>query len=54
MKTHGKKYEAAAKFAPKWGRLHLKWGQALAKQGKADAARAQEGEQSPDGDPKAR
>ncbi|WP_411287976.1 hypothetical protein, partial [Phenylobacterium sp.] len=28
----------AAKLAPRWGRLHLKWGEALAKLGKADEA----------------
>ena len=30
----------AAKLAPRWGRLHLKWGEALAKLGKADEAGA--------------
>lgn len=40
-KGAGEAFAAAAKLAPKWGRLHVKWGGALAKQGKADEARAQ-------------
>jgi tetratricopeptide (TPR) repeat protein len=36
-----KKFAEAEKYAPSWGRLHLKWGQALAYTGKRDEARAQ-------------
>ena len=35
-----KAYTSAAKLAPRWGLLHLKWGEALAAQGKAEEARA--------------
>ena len=44
LREHAK--SAAAKFAqaqplaPRWGRLHLKWGEALARLGRAEAARA--------------
>ena len=31
----------ADKTAPRWGRNHLRWGQALARLGKTDEARAQ-------------
>jgi tetratricopeptide (TPR) repeat protein len=34
------KFTAAAQIAPHWGRLHLKWGEALAKMGKLDEARS--------------
>ena len=34
-----KKFEQAAQRAPRWGRLHLQWGMALAKLGKTDEAR---------------
>jgi Flp pilus assembly protein TadD len=34
------KFVAAEKLAPNWGRLHLKWGQALAYAGKPDEAKA--------------
>ena len=34
-----KKFETAAKYAPNWGRLHLRWAQALARQGKTAEAR---------------
>ena len=34
-------YAAADKLTPRWGRTHLKWGEALAKQGKRDEAKAQ-------------
>ena len=37
------RFSKAAQFAPRWGRLHLKWGEALAKLGKADEARAKWG-----------
>ena len=33
------KFAEAAPFAPQWGRLHLKWGEALAKLGNADEAK---------------
>jgi hypothetical protein len=33
-----RKYAEADNYAPNWGRNHLKWGEALAKQGKADEA----------------
>ena len=35
------KFAEADKYAPNWGRLHLKWGEALAYAGKKDEARAQ-------------
>ena len=35
------KFEEAEKYAPNWGRLHLKWGEALAYAGKKDEARLQ-------------
>ena len=35
------RFGAAAQYAPNWGRLHLKWGEALAGQGRAADARAQ-------------
>ena len=35
------KFEEAAKYAPRWGRLHLKWGEALSYLGRTDEARAQ-------------
>ena len=35
------KFEEANKYAPKWGRLHLKWGEALAYAGHKDAAKKQ-------------
>ena len=35
------KFAEAEKFAPNWGRLHLKWGEALAYAGKKDEAKAQ-------------
>ena len=35
------KFADAQRFAPRWGRLHLKWGEAFAKLGKPDEARAQ-------------
>jgi len=34
------KYAEANKYAPRWGRLHLKWAEALAKSGDAAGARA--------------
>jgi tetratricopeptide (TPR) repeat protein len=37
----GAAYAKAEPFAPKWGGLHLKWGEALAKLGKAEEAQAQ-------------
>jgi tetratricopeptide (TPR) repeat protein len=39
-KAAARLFARAAQFAPRWGRLHLKWGQALAAQGKSDEARA--------------
>jgi hypothetical protein len=33
------KYALAARIAPRWGRLHLKWAESLARQGKTDEAR---------------
>ena len=33
-------YAKAYPLAPKWGGLHVMWGEALAKLGKADEARA--------------
>ncbi len=36
-----RRFAAADALSPGWGRLHLKWGQALANLGKADEARAQ-------------
>ncbi len=35
-----KKFEQAQRLAPRWGRLHLYWGIALARQGKPTEARA--------------
>jgi Tfp pilus assembly protein PilF len=35
------KFAAADKYAPNWGRLHLKWGEALAYSGKPAEAKAQ-------------
>jgi cytochrome c-type biogenesis protein CcmH/NrfG len=35
------KFEEANKYAPKWGRLHLKWGEALTYSGKKDQAQKQ-------------
>jgi cytochrome c-type biogenesis protein CcmH/NrfG len=35
------KFAEAEKCAPNWGRLHLKWGEALVYAGKKDAAKAQ-------------
>jgi len=32
------KFVEAEKYAPNWGRLHLKWGEALAYAGKRDEA----------------
>jgi Flp pilus assembly protein TadD len=34
------KFAAAEKYAPNWGRLHLKWGEALVYAGHKDDARA--------------
>ena len=35
------KFAEAEKYAPNWGRLHLKWGEALVYAGKPDEAKAQ-------------
>jgi hypothetical protein len=35
------RFDEANKFAPHWGRLHLKWGEALVYAGKEDEAKAQ-------------
>jgi tetratricopeptide (TPR) repeat protein len=35
------KFEEAAKYAPNWGRLHLKWGEALFYAGRKDDAQKQ-------------
>ena len=35
------KFEEADKYAPNWGRLHLKWGEALFYAGKSDEAKKQ-------------
>jgi Flp pilus assembly protein TadD len=35
------KFTEAEKYAPNWGRLHLKWGEALGFAGRKDEARAQ-------------
>ena len=35
------KFAEADKYAPNWGRLHLKWGEALAYAGSKDEAKAQ-------------
>jgi hypothetical protein len=35
------KFEEANKYAPNWGRLHLKWGEALLWSGRKDEAHAQ-------------
>jgi Flp pilus assembly protein TadD len=35
------RFEQAEKYAPNWGRLHLKWGEALAYAGKSAEAKAQ-------------
>ena len=35
------KFEEAAKYAPNWGRLHLKWGEALWWSGDKPSARRQ-------------
>jgi hypothetical protein len=35
------KFEEAEKYAPNWGRLQLKWGEALAFAGKKDEAQKQ-------------
>ena len=35
------KFKQADQYAPNWGRNHLKWGEALAKLGRKDAALAQ-------------
>ncbi len=37
------KFEEANKYAPNWGKLHLKWGKALYYVGRKDEARAQFG-----------
>jgi cytochrome c-type biogenesis protein CcmH/NrfG len=36
-----RKFAEAEKYAPNWGRLHLKWGEALVYAGKKDEAKAQ-------------
>ena len=33
------KFKTAANYAPNWGRLHLRWAQSLARQGKTAEAR---------------
>jgi Flp pilus assembly protein TadD len=35
------KFEEAEKYAPNWGRLHLKWGEALGFAGRKDEAQKQ-------------
>ena len=35
------KFDEAEKYAPNWGRLHLKWGEALVYAGKKDEAQKQ-------------
>ena len=35
------KFAEAEKFAPNWGHLHLKWGEALGYAGRKDEAHAQ-------------
>jgi hypothetical protein len=35
------KFAEAEKYAPNWGRLHLKWGEALGFSGKKDEAQKQ-------------
>jgi len=35
------KFAEAEKYAPNWGRLHLKWGEALTYAGKKDEAQKQ-------------
>ncbi len=35
------KFAEAEKYAPNWGRLHLKWGEALVYAGKRDQAKVQ-------------
>ena len=35
------KFAEAEKYAPNWGRLHLKWGEALVYAGKKDEAQKQ-------------
>jgi Flp pilus assembly protein TadD len=35
------KFAEANKYAPNWGRLHLKWGEALVYAGKRDEAKGQ-------------
>jgi len=35
------KFEKANEYAPRWGRLHLKWGEALLYLDRKDQARAQ-------------
>ena len=35
------KFAEAEKYAPNWGRLHLKWGEALVYAGKKDKAKKQ-------------
>ena len=35
------KFAEAEKYAPNWGRLHLKWGEALSYAGKRDEAKKQ-------------
>ena len=35
------KFAEAEKYAPNWGRLHLKWGEALVYAGKKDEAKTQ-------------
>jgi hypothetical protein len=35
------KFAAAEKYAPNWGRLHLKWGEALTYAGRQGEAKAQ-------------
>jgi Flp pilus assembly protein TadD len=35
------KFAEAGKYAPNWGRLHLKWGEALLYAGKRDEAKAE-------------
>ena len=39
-KAAGRAYATASRLAPRWATLHLRWGEALAKLGKADDARA--------------
>ncbi len=41
IRRRRRQVQAADKYAPRWGRNHLRWGEALAKLGRADAAKAQ-------------